>query len=120
MAGYINGTKVYWYNRGYAEGNNKLPMSSHNVNYTDGYTQATGELAQFGKLGTIPAHNQGDFYLGVEQGADHTDEQIDKSGIGQWSLCPPGHTTEYCAGFNFGANWEGYARDLPTSHIFTY
>jgi hypothetical protein len=37
MAGYLNGSQIYWNNKGYAEGNNKLPMSSANVNYTAGY-----------------------------------------------------------------------------------
>ncbi|HXX97533.1 MAG TPA: hypothetical protein VEL11_10515 [Candidatus Bathyarchaeia archaeon] len=33
----INGSQTYWYNRGYAEANNKLPMSSTDVDYTAGY-----------------------------------------------------------------------------------
>jgi len=114
MTGYINGSKSYWYNRGYVEGNNKLPMSDFvkNTDYSAGYEAAIQDLPTFGNLGKIPTYTQKDFYLGIDQGIKHTDEQIDKSGIGQWSLCSPGgeHTVQYCAGFNFGADWEGYIR----------
>jgi hypothetical protein len=36
MSGYTKGIGLYWFNRGGVEGNNKLPMSSHNANYTKG------------------------------------------------------------------------------------
>jgi hypothetical protein len=113
MSGYVNGSQDYWYDRGYAESINKISMSSHNTNYTAGYKAAIADLPNFGmNLGRIPTHNQKDFYLGIDQGVNHTDEQMDKSGIGQWStVCSPGHTAEYCAGFKFGADWGGYARD---------
>jgi hypothetical protein len=67
MAGYITATQIYWNNRGYAEVNNRLPMSSHNANYTAGYRDATDDLAKFGNLGAIPSHSR-DFYLGLYQG----------------------------------------------------
>ena len=56
--------------------------------------------------GKIPAHNQKDFYQGISDGVANAGQGINKSGR---SLCPSGHTAEYCAGFNFGANWEDYA-----------
>jgi hypothetical protein len=103
LSGYINGTHDYWYNRGYAEGNNKLPMSSGNVNYTAGYRCATDDLAQFGNLGKIPAYtndNYGDFYLGLHQGGS-VDMDSPAHDNDQWP-CPTGHTEEYCAGWHFG------------------
>jgi hypothetical protein len=117
MAGYTNGSQIYWNNRGYAEGYIKLPMSSHNVKYITGYRDAGDDRANFGNIGGLPAYtndNYRDFYLGMYQGAVHTDEQLDRSGIGQWStICPLGATTEYCAGYRFGADSEGYIRDVP-------
>ena len=68
MMGYMKGIQTYWFNRGYAEGNNKLPMSSTNANYINGYDEATQDLAQFGNVGKIPMYNYDDFYLGIYQG----------------------------------------------------
>lgn len=67
-------------------------------------------LAQFGKLGAIRAHNQGDFYLGMDQGKDKADE-THYGGDGTDMICPAGHTREYCTGFNFGATLEDYKLD---------
>jgi hypothetical protein len=93
MAGYINGTQIYWNNRGYAEGNNRLPMSSQNVNYTSGYRDATDDLAKFGNLGAIPSHPR-DFYLGLYQGgiAAGNDHDSCPAGGPCYDKCPSGHT----------------------------
>lgn len=41
LAGYVNGTKLCWWNRGYAESSNKLPISyPHNTDYVEGYKTA--------------------------------------------------------------------------------
>jgi hypothetical protein len=40
LQGYIKGTQQYWYNRGAVEGDNKLPKSSTDANYTQGYSGA--------------------------------------------------------------------------------
>jgi len=54
MSGYIKGLQTYWFNRGYVEGNNKLPMSSENTNHTKGYKAAIYDLAQFDYIGKLP------------------------------------------------------------------
>ena len=68
MSGYAKGIGLYWFNRGVVEGNNKLPLSSHNANYTKGYNDATYDLPNVGHLGSLPAHtsdNYGDFLSGT-------------------------------------------------------
>jgi len=40
IAGYINGSQNYQSNRGYVDGNNRLPNSSTDMNYTQGYDNA--------------------------------------------------------------------------------
>ena len=119
MSGYAKGIKLYWYSRGYVEGNNKLPMSSTNVNYTRGYKDATFELQDWEKnIGKLPAYtsdNYRDFYLGVYQGGRMGDWQFEAPGpenpcvetSKDCSLCPPGHSAEYCAGYHFGYEWTG-------------
>jgi hypothetical protein len=97
------------YTKGYVESSAKLPMSSMNKEYIYGYRNATAD--NFGISVKIPTHNLKDFYQGISDGAANTDKEMNKSGIGKWSFCPEGHTAEYCTGFNFGASWEGDARD---------
>jgi hypothetical protein len=109
MSGYINGTEIYWYNRGYTEGNNKLPISSTNVNYTQGYKAVTED--NFSGPGKIPAHNQKDFYLGIKAGGDSADNDLNNEGKHYDLACPAGHTKEYCAGWDFGNKWEYDARN---------
>jgi hypothetical protein len=111
MSGYINGTELYWCYRGYAEGNNKLPMSSQNANYTEGYKFAIKDLPNNGNLGSIPVHNQKDFYLGMYQGGVIGDKEHGTGVQPYQSRCPSGHTAEYCAGFRFGFQWAEYALD---------
>ena len=114
MAGYAKGLQTYWYNRGYVEGNNKLPVSSTNVNYTAGYKGATYDLAQFGNLGKLPSSNDNyrEFYLGMYQGQQFSDWQHDGH---PWppadNSCPANHTAEYCAGYNFGDTLSDYLLD---------
>ena len=112
MSGYLKGIQTYWFNRGYAEGNNKLPMSSANVNYTNGYNEATQELDQFGNLGKIPIHNKNDFYLGIWQGYLASDDDHGTAmNTHTHDSCPSGHTAEYCTGYGLGYARTSYELD---------
>jgi len=114
MSGYTKGLQTYWFNRGYVEGNNKLP-SSENTNYTKGYKAATNDLAQFDNIGKLPPSsndNYREFYLGMYQGQQFSDWQHDGH---PWppasNSCPANHTAEYCAGYNFGDTLSDYLLD---------
>jgi hypothetical protein len=112
LLGYSKGTQQYWYNKGYVESNNKIPMSSDDVNYTKGHTDANYDLVNFGHIGSLPAHtsdNYRKFYLGLQQGAFKASVVNVPGGenITQSDACPPGSTAEYCAGWKFGIQW-GY------------
>src|SRR5215469_4970698 len=112
MSGYLKGLQTYWFNRGYAEGNNKLPTSSTNVNYTNGYNEATQEVDQFGNLGKIPIHNQNDFYLGIWQGYLASDDDHGTAmNTHTHDSCPLGHTAEYCTGYDLGYARTSYELD---------
>lgn len=103
LQGYIKGTQQYWYNRGVAEGNNELPKSSTDGNYTQGYNDATRGIqhkVESPNLVKIPVHttdNYRDFYLGMYEGGCQYNEE---------GSCPPGHTVEYCSGHRLGYEWS--------------
>jgi hypothetical protein len=136
LQGYTKGTEQYWFNRGYVEGNNKLPKITKDANYTKAYTEATYNLTPgsgplespgLGRGLKPPVHstdNYTDFYLGVYEGGvagekdqgpmpqgdqgqpmSHQRETLDGVYDQGYSLCPPGHTAEYCTGYLFGYWW---------------
>jgi hypothetical protein len=122
MSGYAKGLGAYWQNRGYVEGISKLPMSSHNANYTRAYEAGRDTNQSFGSLPVHTSDNYAGFYLGVYEGAGIADKIDDfntsNSSPGDKEFlsshitdCLPGHTAEYCAGFKFGLLQESYAND---------
>jgi len=74
---------------GYIEGNNKLPKSSTNANYTEGYQRGYSELSgNLGQEGSLPAHTRDDyrdFYVGFYEGILGFDDDYQPSG----QLSPP-------------------------------
>jgi hypothetical protein len=132
LQGYTKGTEQYWFNRGYVEGNNKLPKIGVDANYTKGYSEAAYALKDLegpglGRGLKPPAHstdNYTDFYLGVyeggvlgekdqgpmppgDQGTPMSYQRQTPDGLKDlgYSTCPPGHTAEYCTGYLFGYWW---------------
>jgi hypothetical protein len=101
-------------------------MSSHDANYTDGYSNGTHDYAIWGKevhLGSLPTHakdNYRAFYAGFYNGVSDADLVYSgtSNGTARWDshnnlLCPSGHTSEYCAGYIFGYNTGDFANDQP-------
>jgi hypothetical protein len=95
--GYFKGVQGYYWNRGAVEGYSGLPMSSHDVNYTQGYKSEHQEyVAGYPceiKLGKLPAHTNDkyrQFYLGIDEGGNAYD-LVDGGHYFLYSG-PPGHT----------------------------
>jgi hypothetical protein len=72
--------------------------------------QFQNQLLNFLESGRIkvisPVHNQKDFYLGVYQGGGRADKVFGTGHMGSSADECPGHTAEYCAGWNFGLSWD--------------
>ena len=82
IAGYINGSQIYLS----ADGNNKVHKSSifeKKVNYTQGYDEAAvQDRALFGGLDkVVVGHNPHDFYLGMYNGVQFTDNRYTADAI---------------------------------------
>jgi hypothetical protein len=99
-------------------------MSSHDANYTGGYTNGIHDRDIWGKqvdLGSLPTHtndNYRAFYAGFYNGVSDADQAYSGNNTGLvWDhnkiVCPSGHTSEYCAGYTFGYNTGVFANDLP-------
>jgi hypothetical protein len=122
---YADSLYIPAWERGYVEAWNKLPMSSHHdANYTGGYSNGIPDRDIWGKqvhLGSLPTHtndNYRAFYAGFYHGVSDADRVYSGNGTARWDshnnlLCPPGHTSEYCAGYTFGYNTGDLANDPP-------
>jgi len=111
----------------------KLPMSGHpDANYTSGYSNATHDYAIWGKevhLGSLPTHTRDNyraFYAGFRHGASDANLVYDATNIVPYHstvtrdshdniICPPRHTSEYCAGYMFGYNTADFGNDPPST-----
>jgi hypothetical protein len=122
---YADSLYIPAWERGYVEAWSKLPMSSSyslDANYTSGYGNGVHDRGIWGKvvhLGTLPAHTidnyrafYGGFYHGVSD-ADQATAKWDHNKI----VCPPGHTSEYCAGYTFGYNAGDFANNPPDTDV---
>jgi hypothetical protein len=116
--------------RGYVESWNHLPVSSHDANYTSGYSSGIHDRGIWGKIvhfGTFPTHtsdNYRRFYAGFYHGVSDGDLVYSGSGNGtaRWDshnnlLCPLGHTSEYCVGYKYGYNVVMFANDPPDTDV---
>jgi hypothetical protein len=105
--------------RGFAEGYSHLPMSfPHDKvyvqKYKDGVAEHTFDLYDISRgggcviLGTWPAHssdNYRDFYRGWIAGDDtYAAQEGHSPSPRDLSVCSPGHSAEFCAGYHFGFN----------------
>jgi hypothetical protein len=111
IAGYLNGTNSYWYNRGTVWGFNGLhpeyPQSkNYMTGYADGIDQKTNALGNPNNY-KIPTTSDDDYmhyFIEYHDGAVKQDSDHD---IGTYSeTCPSGHTQEYYAGYSAGYNAE--------------
>ena len=121
------GINIPAWDRGYVEAWNHLPVSSHDANYTSGYNSGTHDFPLYswavhpGSLPSDTNDNYNAFYAGFHHGMVGADQAYSGAAPGPKPifdnhnnlLCPPGHTSEYCAGYIFGYNIEDMANDPP-------